>query len=49
MYKINNLDFPGAPVVKTLPSNAGGVGSILDQGAEITHASGSKTQNIKQK
>ena len=27
-YKSLQMDFPGGPVVKTLPSNAGGVGSI---------------------
>ena len=32
-------------MVKTLPSNAGGVGSIPGQGAKIAHAS--KHQNIK--
>ena len=32
-------DFPGGPVVKTLPSNAGGVGSVPGQGAKILHAS----------
>ena len=43
-------DFPGSPVVKTLPSNAGGVGSIPGQGAKITHASQpEKPKNIKQK
>ena len=42
-------DFPGSPAVKTSPSNAGGVGSIPGQGAEIPHASGPKNQNIKQK
>ena len=42
-------DFPGGPVVKTLPSNAGGMDSILDQGAEIPHASQPKNQNIKKK
>ena len=31
-------DFPGGPVVKTLPSNTGG---------KIPHASGPKNQNIK--
>ena len=31
-------DFPGGSVVKTLPSNAGGVGSVPDQGAKILHA-----------
>ena len=30
--------FPGGPVVKTSPSNAGGVGSIPDQRAKIPHA-----------
>ena len=42
-------DFPGGPVIKTLPSNAGGVGSIPGGGAKIPHASRSKNQNIKQK
>ena len=28
-------DFPGGPVVKTSPSNAGGEGSIPDWGTEI--------------
>ena len=31
-------DFPGNPVVKTLPSNAGGTGSIPGQGAKIPRA-----------
>ena len=42
-------DFPGSPVVNTLPSNAGGAGSIPGWGAKIPHASGPKIQNIKQK
>ena len=42
-------DFPGGPVFKTLPSNAGGAGSIPGQGAKIPHASWPKHQNIKQK
>ena len=46
---ISNRDFPGSPVVKTSPSNAGGAGSIPSQGAKIPHASGPKNQNIKQK
>ena len=42
-------DFPGGPVVKTSPSNAG-VGSLIPgQGDKIPHASGPKNQNIKQK
>ena len=30
-------DFPGGPVVKTSPSNAGGAGSIPGPGAKIPH------------
>ena len=39
-------DFPGGPVVKTSPSNAGGVGSIPCWRAKIPHASGPKKENI---
>ena len=42
-------DFPGSPVVKTSPSNAGVVGFIPGRGAKIPHASWPKNQNIKQK
>ena len=42
-------DFPGGPVVKTLPSNAEGVGSIPGRGSKIPHASWPKNQSIKQK
>ena len=42
-------DFPGGPVVKTLPSNAGGVSLTPGLGAKIPHASGPKTQNIKKR
>ena len=42
-------DFPGSSLVKTLPSNAGGVGSIAGGGAKIPHASWPKNQNIKRK
>ena len=42
-------DFPGGPVVKTLPSNAGGAGPIPGWGAKIPHALWPKNQNIKQK
>ena len=42
--------FPGGPRVKTLPSNAGGVGSIPVWKAKILHALWSKQpKNIKQK
>ena len=37
------------PVVKTLPSNAGGASSIPGQGDKIPHALWPKNQNIKQK
>ena len=54
--KMSKRDFPGGPVVKTSPSNAGGVGSIPVQGTTIPHAlwqnkqtNKKKTQNIKQK
>ena len=33
-------DFPGGPVVKNLPSNAGDVGLIPGQETKISHASG---------
>ena len=42
-------NFLGGPMFKTLPSNAGGDGSIPDWGAEIPHALWPKNQNIKQK
>ena len=31
-------DFPGGPVVKNMPSNAGDTGSIPGQGTKIPHA-----------
>ena len=31
-------DFPGGPVVKNTPSNAGDAGSIPGQGTQITYA-----------
>ena len=42
-------DFPGSPVVKSLPSNAGGAGSIPGQGPKIPLALQPKKQNMKQK
>ena len=41
--------FPGGPVVKTMPSNAEGAGSIPGLGSGIPHASQPKNQNMKQK
>ena len=35
-------DFPGGPVIKTSPSNAGGVGSTPGQGTKIPHSLGPK-------
>ena len=35
-------DFPGSPVVKTLPSNEGSLGSIPRRGVKIPHASQQK-------
>jgi len=40
-------DFPGGPLVKILPSNAGGVGSISGCGAKIPHSSWQKKQKQK--
>ena len=40
-------DFPGGPVVKTLPLHAGGEGSIPAQGVRVPHASWLKNQSIK--
>ena len=42
-------DFPGSPVVKILPSDAGGEGSLPGREAKIPHASWPKNQNVKQK
>ena len=41
-------DFPGSPAVKTLPSNAGGVGLIPGWGTEIPHASQPKKKKKNQ-
>ena len=45
---ILSRDFPGGPVVKTLPYKTGGVGLIHGQGAKTPHATWPKNQNIKQ-
>ena len=47
--KRNCQDLPGGPMVKTLPSSAGDVGSIPSQGVKNPCASRSKNQNVKQK
>ena len=41
-------EFPGSPVVKSVPSRAGGVCPIPGLEVKISHASGPKNQNIKQ-
>ena len=46
---LKSRGFPGGPVVKTSPSNAGGMGSIPGWGPKIPHASWPKNQNIKQR
>ena len=38
--KNSSRDFPGGPVVKNLPSNAGDAGLIPGQGPKIPHAVG---------
>ena len=40
MDKRTWLDFPGGPVVKNTPSNAGDAGSIPGRGTKIPHAMG---------
>ena len=41
------MDFPGGPVVKTSPPNAGGAGSIPSQGAKFHVFHGQKTKALK--
>ena len=40
LFKEEARDFPGGPVVKNLPSNAGDAGLIPGQGTKIPHAMG---------
>ena len=47
--EMKRRDDPGGPLAKASPSNARGVDSIPDQGAEIPHSSWSKKPNIKKK
>ena len=46
--RYQDTDFPGGRVVKTSPSNAGGVGLIPGQGPKTLLASQPKSQNKKQ-
>ena len=45
--KTTKTDFPGGPGVKTLPSNAEGVGLIPGQGTEIPHTKKKKKKATK--
>ena len=49
VLRVKVRDFPGGPVIKTSPSNAGGAGSIPGGGAKIPQASRPQNRNIKQK
>ena len=49
MLKSPIRDFPGGPVDKTLPSNAGGAGLIPGRGLKIPHDLQPKNQNTKEK
>ena len=40
LFNIGSWDFPGGPVVKNQPSNAGNMGSIPGRGTKISHTSG---------
>ena len=40
-------DFPGGPVIKNLPSNAGDVGSIPGRGTKIPHTAGQLSPRAK--
>ena len=46
--KSYHRDFPGSPVVKALPFNAGGAASIPGEGAKIQHASQPKKQKYNE-
>ena len=48
-FKSARGNFPGGPVIKTLPLNTGCVGSVLGQETKIPLASGAKNQNIRWK
>ena len=49
-FKILRMgDFPGGPVVNTLPSNAGGASWILGQEAKIPHAIERKTNKTQKR
>ena len=47
--KMRSGDFPGSPVVRTSPSNAGGAGSNPGQEAKIPHVSWPKKKKTPPK
>ena len=47
LYLKYSWDFPGGPVVKTLPSNAGGAASIPGGGAKVPRAPPPRGQKTK--
>ena len=49
ILRVTGKDFPGGPVVKTLPFNARGVGSIPSGGTKIPHAIGCSPRLILKK
>ena len=42
-------DFPSSPLVKTLPCNAGSMGSVPGLGAKLPHAAGCSQKCLKRK
>ena len=47
VYQKESWNFPGGPVVKNLPPNAGGIGSISGWETKIPHALLPKSQDLK--
>jgi len=45
--KLNYRDIPGGPVVRTLPSNAGDMGSIPGQATKIPHAAADAAKSLQ--
>ena len=49
LLESTSWDFPSTPMVKTLPSDAGGAASTPDWGGKLPHTSWPKNQSMKQK
>ena len=45
--KLNYRDIPSGPVVRTLPSNAGDMGSIPGQATKIPHAAADAAKSLQ--